>query len=72
MNKNMKKGLFLLLSMTLSCLSMAQVPNSFSYQMVIRNGNNELVANTTVGIRIGLLGGGCSRHSVVRGGRSIR
>ena len=36
---------------------MAQVPNSFSYQMVIRNGNNELVANTTVGIRIGLLGG---------------
>ncbi len=53
----MKKGLFLLLSMTLSYLSMAQVPNSFSYQMVIRNGNNELVANTTVGIRIGLLGG---------------
>ena len=53
----MKKGLFLLLSMTLCYLSMAQVPNSFSYQMVIRNGNNELVANTTVGIRIGLLGG---------------
>ena len=53
----MKKGLFLILSMTLSYLSMAQVPNSFSYQMVIRNGNNELVANTTVGIRIGLLGG---------------
>ena len=53
----MRKGLFLLLSMTLSYLSMAQVPNSFSYQMVIRNGNNELVANTTVGIRIGLLGG---------------
>ena len=52
----MKKGLFLLLSMTLSYLSVAQVPNSFSYQMVIRNGNNELVANTTVGIRIGLLG----------------
>jgi hypothetical protein len=57
MNKNMKKGLFLILSLTLSYLSMAQVPNSFSYQMVIRNGNNELVANTTVGIRIGLLGG---------------
>ena len=57
MIKNMKKGLFLLLSMTLCYLSMAQVPNSFSYQMVIRNGNNELVANTTVGIRIGLLGG---------------
>ena len=57
MIKNMKKGLFLLLSMTLSYLGIAQVPNSFSYQMVIRNGNNELVANTTVGIRIGLLGG---------------
>jgi len=57
MIKHMKKGLFLILSMTLSYLSMAQVPNSFSYQMVIRNGNNELVANTTVGIRIGLLGG---------------
>ena len=57
MIKNMKKGLFLLLSMTFSYLGLAQVPNSFSYQMVIRNGNNELVANTTVGIRIGLLGG---------------
>ncbi|MBU6219663.1 MAG: hypothetical protein KGQ50_03350 [Bacteroidetes bacterium] len=57
MIKNMKKGLFFLLIMTLSYLSMAQVPNTFSYQMVIRNGNNELVANTTVGIRIGLLGG---------------
>ena len=53
----MKKGLFLILSMTLSYLGIAQVPNLFSYQMVIRNGNNELVANTTVGIRIGLLGG---------------
>jgi uncharacterized protein (TIGR02145 family) len=57
MNKNMKKGLFFLLGMFMGYMNMAQVPNSFSYQMVIRNGNNELVANTTVGIRIGLLGG---------------
>ena len=53
----MKKGLFFLLGMFMGYMNMAQVPNSFSYQMVIRNGNNELVANTTVGIRIGLLGG---------------
>jgi uncharacterized protein (TIGR02145 family) len=57
MIKNMKKGLFFLLGMFMGYMNMAQVPNSFSYQMVIRNGNNELVANTTIGIRIGLLGG---------------
>ena len=53
----MKKGLFFLLGMFMGYMNMAQVPHTFSYQMVIRNGNNELVANTTVGIRIGLLGG---------------
>ena len=57
MKKNMKKGLFFLLGMFMGYMNMAQVPNSFSYQMVIRNGSNELVANTTVGIRISLLGG---------------
>jgi hypothetical protein len=57
MNKKMKKGLFFLLGMFMGYMNMAQVPHTFSYQMVIRNGNNELVANTTVGIRIGLLGG---------------
>ena len=33
----------------------AQAPQKFSYQAVIRNGNNALVANTTVGVKISIL-----------------
>jgi hypothetical protein len=39
----------------ISCYS--QSPNLISYQTVIRNGNNELVSNTTIGVRISILGG---------------
>jgi hypothetical protein len=48
MNKNMKKGLFFLLGMFMGYMNMAQVPHTFSYQMVIRNGNNELVAKQRI------------------------
>ena len=37
--------------------SFAQSPNLISYQTVIRNSNNELVANATVGMRISILSG---------------
>ncbi len=33
----------------------AQAPQKFSYQAVIRNGSNVLVANTTVGVKISIL-----------------
>jgi hypothetical protein len=33
----------------------AQAPQKFSYQAVIRNGSNALIANTTVGVKISLL-----------------
>ena len=39
----------------LTCYS--QAPNLLSYQAVIRNSNNELVSNTTVGVRISILSG---------------
>ena len=40
------------------CLKlMAQVPQKFSYQAVIRNATNVLVANTVVGMRISILQG---------------
>ncbi len=39
----------------ITCYS--QAPNLISYQTVIRNGNNELVSNTTIGVRISILGG---------------
>ena len=39
----------------ITCYS--QSPNLISYQTVIRNGNNELVSNTTIGVRISILSG---------------
>jgi hypothetical protein len=39
----------------ITCYS--QAPNLISYQTVIRNGNNELVSNTTIGVKISILGG---------------
>ena len=53
----MKKKLLFILFSFLSFVIIAQTPNSFSYQTVIRNNNNELVANTTVGVRISILSG---------------
>jgi len=35
--------------------TLAQAPQKFSYQAVIRNGSNALIANTTVGVKISLL-----------------
>ncbi len=36
-------------------LAFAQAPNLLSYQAVVRNSSNELVSNTTVGIKISIL-----------------
>jgi hypothetical protein len=37
------------------CVSLAQSPNKFSYQAVVRNASNELVVSQTVGVKISLL-----------------
>ncbi len=39
----------------LACVAFAQSPNKFSYQAVVRNASNELVASQTVGIKISVL-----------------
>ena len=40
---------------TLLCLG--QVPYKFSFQAVVRNGNNQLVTSQTVGVRVSILEG---------------
>ena len=41
-----------------AALAMAQAPEKFTYQAVVRNASNQLVANAPVGVRISLLQGG--------------
>jgi len=61
----MKKILFsLLLLMTASTAVWAQVPQQISYQSVIRDGNNKVIASSTVGIKISLLQGSATGSAV--------
>ena len=50
-------GLFLTASIFLTQQAIAQAPQSMSYQSVLRNSSNALVANTAVGIKISVLQG---------------
>ena len=61
----MKKILFsLLLLLTASTAVWAQVPQQISYQSVIRDGNNVVVASSPVGIKISLLQGTATGSAV--------
>lgn len=52
----MKKFTVLLLIMVFAvCQLMAQAPQKFTYQAVVRNASNQLVTNTLVGVRISIL-----------------
>ncbi len=68
--KTMKKINLLLTSLLLTasvCLTQqanAQAPQKMSYQSVIRNSSNALVANTTVGIQLSVLQGSASGTAV--------
>ncbi len=42
----------------------AQAPEKFTYQAVVRNANNSLVANTQVGMRVSILQGSASGSAV--------
>jgi hypothetical protein len=56
--KNFMRWSIFLFFLSLSSInSFAQSPNLLSYQTVIRNSNNELVANATIGMRISILSG---------------
>ncbi len=44
----------------IATLALAQVPQKFSYQSVIRNSGNQVLANQTVGIKISILEGSAS------------
>jgi microcystin-dependent protein len=48
----------LLMSMVTSCISLwGQAPDRISYQAVVRDGNNDLIANTQIGVRVTILQG---------------
>jgi hypothetical protein len=42
----------------------AQAPEKFTYQAVVRNASNELVANTQVGVRVNILQGSATGNAV--------
>lgn len=53
----MKGGILFLFFSTISIMGFTQAPDLISYQTIIRNSNNELVANVPVGVRISILSG---------------
>ena len=53
----MKKISLVFLFMMMLCGIMAQSPEQFSYQAVVRNANNTLVTGTQVGVRVSVLQG---------------
>jgi uncharacterized protein (TIGR02145 family) len=61
---NMKKILFSLLFLLTTATLWAQAPQRMSYQSIIRDGSNVVVASTTVGVKISLIQG-TSTGSVV-------
>ena len=56
--KGVMKGSILFLFFSVFSISgFAQAPDLISYQAIIRNSNNELIANGTVGVKISVLSG---------------
>lgn len=59
------KNITLLFTLLLAGFTaLAQVPQKFNYQAVVRNGSNALVANTAIGMRISILQGSASGTAV--------
>ena len=61
---NIFKIALLITAIVFSISSFAQAPNKMSYQAVIRDASNNLVANQSVGVRISILKGSASGSSV--------
>ncbi|MCE2780066.1 MAG: hypothetical protein LW824_21120 [Algoriphagus sp.] len=60
----MKKALLLSIILLTTFAAWAQVPQQISYQSVIRDGNNKVIASSTVGIKISLLQGSSTGPAV--------
>ena len=61
----MKKITTLIVMMVLCAASLfAQAPEKFTYQAVVRNANNTLVANAQVGVRVNILQGTATGNAV--------
>ena len=52
------------LTLVSSLIVFCQAPNAMSYQAVIRDANNDLVSNQSVGMQISILQGSASCKSV--------
>ena len=60
----MKKVLLFLTAIFITAGVLAQVPEKISYQAVVRNGKNTLVANQPIGLRISILQGAVNGAAV--------
>ena len=58
------KHIFTFLTLLSSLVAFSQAPNALSYQAVIRDASNELVASQSVGMQISILQGSASGTSV--------
>ena len=54
----MKKLITMTIMVLAVAVAMAQAPEKFTYQAVVRNASNSLVANAPVGVRVSILQGG--------------
>jgi uncharacterized protein (TIGR02145 family) len=62
----MKKLITMTIMVLAVAVAMAQAPEKFSYQAVVRNASNALVTDSPVGIRISLMQGGVNGNIVFR------
>lgn len=60
----MKKVNFFVIAMLITILSIAQAPNAFKYQTVVRDASNAIIANQAVNFRISILEGSSSGPAV--------
>lgn len=60
----MKKSFTLILMVLCATALFAQAPEKFSYQAVVRNASNALVANAPVGVRVSILQGSATGNTV--------
>lgn len=60
----MKKLITTTIMVLAVALAMAQAPDKFTYQAVVRNANNTLVANAQVGVRVNILQGTATGSAV--------
>ena len=54
----MKKLITMTIMVLAVAVAMAQAPEKFTYQAVVRNASNQLVANAPVSVRVSILQGG--------------